>query len=175
MLVAPQDILRELEHFKSVSQRLESIAEQHAHVTEALLTICGHRNNFGSASGNQTGRIPARLRVFQKEQYFRTGLFNFHDMSFETPDSGLERRLAERDMDRRTRQKTIHDAIRTFLGSAWVASQNGTCLNCGSATDLKAKATAFLPETGETWKISLPVCERCVEQSGSSVLVEHEA
>ena len=36
-----QDILREAQQLKTVSQRLELIAEQHTHITEALLTICG--------------------------------------------------------------------------------------------------------------------------------------
>ena len=36
-----QDILREAQHLKNVSQRLESMAEQHSHITTALLTICG--------------------------------------------------------------------------------------------------------------------------------------
>ena len=34
-------ILREADELKSVSERLESLADQHSHVTEALLTICG--------------------------------------------------------------------------------------------------------------------------------------
>lgn len=39
--MASQDILREAQYLRRVSQRLESMAEEHCHITEALLTICG--------------------------------------------------------------------------------------------------------------------------------------
>ena len=90
-------------------------------------------------------------------------------MSFVAPNPNSERKLSQRDRARSAaKQESIHDAIRTFLGNAQTASKNGTCLNCGLPTDLKAKATVSLPETGETWKISLPVCERCVSQEVAS-------
>jgi hypothetical protein len=33
--------LQEAQHLKDVSQRLELLAEQHSHVSQAMLTICG--------------------------------------------------------------------------------------------------------------------------------------
>lgn len=53
-----QDILREAQQLKGVSRRLESIAEQHSHITEALLTIWDnpqHGNDIGSAGRNEAG------------------------------------------------------------------------------------------------------------------------
>ena len=37
----PSVILHEAQHLKDVSHRLETVAEQHPPVTQALLTICG--------------------------------------------------------------------------------------------------------------------------------------
>lgn len=97
-------------------------------------------------------------------------------MSFETPNPNLERKSAERDRNQRARQRSIQEAIRTFFGNAREASKDGACLNCGSTTDLKAKATVSLPETGETWEISLPLCERCVwEEIDSAARSDYES
>lgn len=84
--------------------------------------------------------------------------------------------MAEQDEDCRARQRSIHEAIRTFFGNALVTSENGICPNCGSATDLKARATVSLPETGETWEISLPLCHKCaLEETGSAARSDHES
>ena len=84
--------------------------------------------------------------------------------------------MAERNKDYRARQRSIHEAIRTFFGKALVTSKNGICPNCGSATNLKAKATVSLPETGETWEISLPLCQKCVlEEIGSKARSDYKS
>lgn len=67
------------------------------------------------------------------------------------------------------KQESIRRAILAFLRDLEASSKNAVCLKCGSASDLR-RLTACLASTGtgETWGISLPVCESCIRQDGIS-------
>ena len=91
-------------------------------------------------------------------------------MSFATPiPSPPERKQAELDKDRSALQESIREVLRIFFMNAQAAFQNETCINCGSNNDL-VEAKVSLSESGETWTISLPLCEICVsKESGRAV------
>lgn len=57
------------------------------------------------------------------------------------------------------RHELVHEAMRTVLRNMAAASKNVTCHACGSATDLKK--IAIFDISGETWEITLPICQRC--------------
>lgn len=67
------------------------------------------------------------------------------------------------------RQESIRRAILTFFRDLEASSKSAVCLKCGSASDLRRlTASLALTGTGETWEISLPVCESCIRQDGIS-------
>ena len=57
----------------------------------------------------------------------------------------------------------ILEAVHTFLTKAAGSSSTQMCLECGSTVYLQI-ATISLWSTGETWQVTLPLCEVCAFQ-----------
>lgn len=84
------------------------------------------------------------------------------------------RKSGELDTDCHARQALIQEAVRTFFRNVQVGSQNVTCFRCGSNSELK-KATLSLFGTGETWELTLPLCEECtIDESGGGALPDRD-
>jgi hypothetical protein len=68
--------------------------------------------------------------------------------------------------DHRAKRNPVQEAVHSFLRNTQVSSKSVACLDCGSTSGLK-RATVSLGGTGETWEISLPLCERCACQDSA--------